>query len=151
MYGKTLSIPDEAMGEYYRLLLDRELPADAAPREAKRELARELVSWLHSPRRPRAGRARVRSRVRRAVRAPEEIEEGGFAPSTAGSPAGRDRRAFGLSRAEARRLIDQGAVTLGEEPLASGEYDVPAQRAEGQVLRVGRRRFRRLRGAGQAK
>src|SRR6202451_897059 len=28
MYGKTLSVPDAAMGEYYRLLLDRELPAD---------------------------------------------------------------------------------------------------------------------------
>jgi len=49
MYGKTLSVPDEAMGEYYRLLLGREQPAELPPREAKRALAREIVSWLHSP------------------------------------------------------------------------------------------------------
>ena len=53
MYGRTMSIPDAAMGEYYRLLLGREPGATEgsaaeSAREAKRELARELVSWLHS-------------------------------------------------------------------------------------------------------
>jgi tyrosyl-tRNA synthetase len=151
IYGKTLSIPDEAMGEYYRLLLDRELPADAAPREAKRELARELVSWLRSPEAAREAE-REFDRVFVEGLVPEQIEEGSF-DSVDGAvhlPA-VIATLFGLSRTEARRLIDQGAVTLAEEALASGEYDVPAQRAEGQVLRVGRRRFRRLRGAGQAK
>ena len=52
---------------------------------------------------------------------------------------------FGLSRAEARRLIDQGGVTLGDAPVAAGEYDVASARADGQVLKVGKRRFRRLR------
>ena len=50
-----------------------------------------------------------------------------------------------MSRSEARRLIDQGGVTLGETQLAAGEHDVPAERADGQILRVGKRRFRRLR------
>ncbi len=51
MYGKTLSIPDEAMGEYYRLLLHRDPPAagESSPRDAKRVLARELVDRLYSP------------------------------------------------------------------------------------------------------
>ncbi len=31
MYGKVLSIPDEAMGEYYRLLLGRELDGELPP------------------------------------------------------------------------------------------------------------------------
>ncbi len=48
-----MAIPDEAMGEYYRLLLGREPPIGAgrtqlSPRDAKRALARELVAWLHS-------------------------------------------------------------------------------------------------------
>ena len=30
MYGKTMSVPDEAMVEYYELLLGREPPADMA-------------------------------------------------------------------------------------------------------------------------
>jgi tyrosyl-tRNA synthetase len=54
---------------------------------------------------------------------------------------------FGMSSSQARRLIDEGGVTLGEAPLAPGEYDVPGERADGQVLKVGKRRFRRLRAA----
>ncbi len=54
--------------------------------------------------------------------------------------------AFGMSRSEARRLIDQGAVSLDEQPLAAGEHDLAAERLDGVVLRVGKRRFRRLRG-----
>ena len=53
--------------------------------------------------------------------------------------------AFGISRSEARRLIDQGGVTLGESVLGKGEHDVAAERADGQVMKVGKRRFRRLR------
>ena len=164
MYGKTLSIPDEAMGEYYRLLLGRELDGEPAPREAKRALARELVGWLHSPEQAiEAERAFDRVFVQRG--APEEIEEFVFeVEHDAGesSEAGNDDEqragegrlvhlpaliadAFGMSRSEARRLIDQGAVSLDELPLATGEHDVAAERLDGVVLRVGKRRFRKLR------
>jgi tyrosyl-tRNA synthetase len=147
IYGKTLSIPDEAMAEYYRLLLDREVPAGVGPREAKRELARELVSWLHDPQAALAAE-REFDRVFVERREPEQIEDGHFQARDGlvhlpGVIAGL----FDVSRGEARRLIDQGAVTLGEQPVAAGGYDVPAASAEGQVLRVGKRRFRRLRGA----
>ncbi len=47
IYGKTLSIPDEVVGDYFRLLLSREATAGASPRDAKRELARGVVSWLY--------------------------------------------------------------------------------------------------------
>src|ERR1700730_17323337 len=49
IFGKALSIPDEATAGYYELLLDREIPAELSPRDAKRTLAHELVAWLHSP------------------------------------------------------------------------------------------------------
>jgi tyrosyl-tRNA synthetase len=146
MYGKTMSLPDEAMGEYYRLLLGRELDPDEPPREAKRRLARELVGWLHSPEHAAAAEAAFdRLFVDRGL--PEEIEEATFPangdgllslPELMGSE-------FGLSRSEARRLIDQGGVSLDGEPLAAGEYAVAPERADGRVLRVGKRRFRRLR------
>jgi tyrosyl-tRNA synthetase len=55
------------------------------------------------------------------------------------------QREFQISRSEARRLIDQGGVALGDRTLAPGEHDVPISGADGQVLRVGKRRFRRLR------
>ena len=82
MYGKTMAIPDSAMDEYYRLLLGREPPEGAdqgakAARDAKRELARELVSWLHSPEDARAAEEHF-ERVFVQRENPEEIRESEF-------------------------------------------------------------------------
>jgi tyrosyl-tRNA synthetase len=147
MYGKAMSIPDEAMGEYYRLLLGKESPGEgAAPRDAKRALARGLVTWLHSAADAAAAEAHFdRVFVQRGT--PDEIEDATFQTGPRGLVhlPGVIAEEFGVSRSEARRLIDQGGVTLGEEPLASGEHDVAVDRANGQVLKVGKRRFRRLR------
>ena len=52
-----------------------------------------------------------------------------------------------MSSSEARRLIDQGGVTLGEARCAAASTMCQATRADGQVLKVGKRRFRRLRAA----
>jgi tyrosyl-tRNA synthetase len=150
MYGKTMSIPDAALPEYYRLLLGREArigdgPGELSPRDAKRTLARELVAWLHSEQDARAAERHFeRVFVERGL--PEEIEEARF-ESVDGVVhlPGLMAREFGISRSDARRLIDQGGVSLGERSLTSGQHDVPREQADGQVLKVGRRRFRRLR------
>jgi tyrosyl-tRNA synthetase len=54
---------------------------------------------------------------------------------------------FGLSRSEARRLLEQGGVRLDEDVLGAGDIDVAPDRLDGAVLRLGKRRFRRLRRA----
>jgi tyrosyl-tRNA synthetase len=155
IYGKTLSIPDEAMAEYYRLLLHQEpligtppdpQPGQLQPRDAKRSLARGIVAWLHSEADALQAEQEF-DRVHIEHAAPEQIEEASFRAGEDGllHLPGLIAEAFGISRSEARRLIDQGAATLGGEPLGKGEHDVAAERAEGQVLKVGKRRFRRLR------
>jgi tyrosyl-tRNA synthetase len=155
MYGKTMSIPDSAMGDYYRLLLARDPDAGLAPRDAKRALARAVVAWLHDEDAAvQAERQFDRVHVQRDV--PEGIEEVRLSEI---EEVERDVRAEGgrvhlpaliahalrMSRSEARRLIDQGAVSVDGSPLGAGEYDVEPQRLDGSVLRVGKRRFRRLR------
>lgn len=146
MYGKTLSIPDEAMDDYYRLLLHRELPAELGPRDAKRLLARELVGWLHSPVQAQEAEAHF-DRVFVEREAPEQIEEASIQAGREGMVHLPDvmAQAFGMSRSEARRLIEQGGVSLDEAPLGTGELNVAVDRAQGAVLKVGKRRFRRLR------
>jgi tyrosyl-tRNA synthetase len=148
MYGKTLSIPDEAMADYSRLLLHREQPDELQPRDAKRALAREIVAWLHSDAEAQAAE-REFDRVHIEHATPERIEEAHFRAGADGNVhlPGVIAEAFEISRSEARRLIDQGAATLGDELLAKGEHDVPAERVDGRVLKVGKRRFRRLRAA----
>ncbi|HEX5852690.1 MAG TPA: tyrosine--tRNA ligase [Solirubrobacteraceae bacterium] len=147
IYGKTMAIPDEAMAQYHRLLLGGEPPADAgaSPRDAKRALARGLVAWLASDADALAAEEHF-DRVFVQREAPREIDEASFEGEDGMLHLpGLIASEFAMSRSDARRLIDQGAVTLGEQPLAAGEHDIACERADGQVLKVGKRRFRRLR------
>jgi tyrosyl-tRNA synthetase len=147
MYGKTLSIPDEAMADYYRLLLGREPPGEEiSPRDAKRELARELVGWLHSPEQALAAEGHF-DRVFVDHRAPEQVEEALIQAGGDGTVHLPEvmAREFGMSRSQARRLIEQGGVSLDDAMLGPQEHDVGMERADGAVLKVGKRRFRRLR------
>jgi len=153
MYGRTMAIPDEAMAEYRRLLPlggvaggTNDEAVSAVPRDAKRALAREIVAWLHSEAEAVAAEAHF-DRVFVERQAPEQIEDADFeCVDGAVHLPGVIAEQFAISRSEARRLIDQGGVSLGDEQLAPGEHDVRCERAEGLVLKVGRRRFRRLRG-----
>ncbi|HXE98732.1 MAG TPA: tyrosine--tRNA ligase [Solirubrobacterales bacterium] len=152
MFGKLMSVPDAAMGDYYSLLLREQLDPDGHPGEAKRELARRLVERFHG-----GGAAADaeeyfdRLHVRHEV--PEEVAE---AVVEASGPNGAVHlpallaEQFGLSRSEARRLIDQGGVRIGGRVVEAGRLDVPAAEVDGQVLQVGKRRHRRLRVAGGA-
>jgi tyrosyl-tRNA synthetase len=147
IYGKTLSLPDSAMGTWYELLLDRTLPTDLAARDAKRALARALVARFHDE----AAAAHAEEhfdRVHVAREAPEEIEEASFEASDGAVhlPAVLEA-VFGLSRSEGRRLLAQGGVRLDGEALSGDDQDLPAERLDGAVLQVGKRRFRRLRRA----
>jgi tyrosyl-tRNA synthetase len=146
MYGKTMSIPDDAMAEYYGLLLHETQPGQLQPRDAKRALARGIVASLYSQAQAQQAEQEF-DRVHIEHAAPETV-------SDARARVGEDgtvhlpeamAEAFGISRSEARRLIDQGGVTLGGAVLGKGEHDVAAARADGEVLKVGKRRFRRLR------
>jgi tyrosyl-tRNA synthetase len=154
MYGKTMAIPDEAMEEYYRLLIDprsggtgseRGDLRGSSARDAKRRLARELVAWLHGEEEAEAA-AKEFERVFSAHELPSEIEDAPLPvdAETVHLPA-LIAEQFGGSRSEARRLLEQGGVWLGDEQLGAGDQELSVARADGQVLRVGRRRYRRLR------
>jgi len=146
MYGKTLSIPDEAMAEYYRLLLHETPPGQLQPRDAKRALARKIVASLYSQAQAQQAEQEF-DRVHIEHAAPETVSDARVRVGEDGMVHLPEAmaEAFGISRSEARRLIDQGGVTLGESVLGKGEHDVAAERADGQVMKVGKRRFRRLR------
>ena len=66
MYGKTLSIPDAAMPSWYDLLLGSAPPEGVSPRDAKRALARALVTRFHDERGGGGGRGGLRPRAHRA-------------------------------------------------------------------------------------
>ena len=86
-----MSIPDEAIAEYRRLLLApgmgdddhvaREARAGRSARDAKRALARGIVGWLYSPQEAEAAERHF-ERVIVQHEAPEEIEDGDASTAT---------------------------------------------------------------------
>jgi len=144
MYGRTLSLPDAAMAQWFALLAIAPPAEPAGPREAKRALARAIVERFHSPAAAIAAEEQF-DRIFVERRAPEAIEPHPL-------PAGEDpvhlpaviAAAFGLSRSEARRLLAAGAVRLDGAVIAGDELEAPVARLDGAVLQVGKRGFRRL-------
>ncbi|HZG48326.1 MAG TPA: tyrosine--tRNA ligase [Thermoleophilaceae bacterium] len=147
IYGKLMRVPDEAMPDYYSLLLD-EPPDPALPaRDAKRALARALCARYHGDDAAAAAEQRFDTlHVRREL--PDEVEE--FTFSAANGPVhvpALIAAAFDLSRSEGRRLLGQGGVKLDGRALDGSQLDLPAEQLDGLVLQVGKRRFKRLRQA----
>jgi tyrosyl-tRNA synthetase len=148
VYGKTLSIPDDALGTWYELLLGTEPPPELVPRDAKRALARALVARFHA--KGAAEQAeREFDRLFVEHRPPEEM------PTVEWPADGRSvhlpallAEAFGVSTSEARRTLAQGGVRLDGERIADGPLDVPAAEVDGRVLQLGKRRFARVRVTG---
>jgi tyrosyl-tRNA synthetase len=148
MFGRLMSIPDEAMAEYYRLLLGAEQP-EGPPNEVKRQLARRLVDRFHGEGAGAAAEEHF-NRVFVEHAAPEEMPEVDLGEYRAdGNGLVHLPRliagAFGLSSSEGRRLIRQGGVKLDGEPLAAEPLDLEVDSLDGRVLQVGKRRFCRLR------
>jgi tyrosyl-tRNA synthetase len=142
MYGRTLSIPDESLASWYDLLLGGAPPAGVSARDAKRALARELVTRFHGDDAAAAAEAGF-DRVFVARELPEEIAEAVIPDGGPVHLPGLLVDLFGGSRSEARRKIAQGGVRLDGEPVT--ELDLAPSALDGRVLQVGKRQFRRLR------
>jgi tyrosyl-tRNA synthetase len=147
MFGKLMSVPDVAMDTYYELLLLEQRDPSLAPVDAKRSLARRLVSRFHGE--PAAEGAEAQfDRVHKDHRPPEEVEQAILSSELISNgsvhlPA-LVAEHFGTSRSEARRLLEQGAIRLDGEPLPPEALDLPVSELDGAVLQVGRRKFRRI-------
>ena len=146
MYGKVMSVPDKAMGDFYRFLT-RFTPAEIDaieadlgsgklhPRDAKMKLAFEIVSIYHSEDAARDAQDAF-VRVFQKGDAPEEMPRyqlsGGQTVLDVLANSG-----IVSSRGEGRRMIKQNAVSLNDAKLTDPFAPFPGS----GVLRVGRRKF----------
>jgi tyrosyl-tRNA synthetase len=153
MYGKTMSIPDELIGKYWRLGFDspeedvaaveRGLSAGDNPRDWKRRLARAMVAEYHGQDAAAAAEAHFdRLFVRHDL--PEEIPEVTLTLAGDSAPLPWVLRAAGLasSASEGRRLVEQGGVSVDGERVADPGLVLESGRTA--VIQVGKRRFARV-------
>ncbi len=152
MYGKTMSLPDGPMWDWFLLLTDLGVPeieqkkrdvlsGTLHPMAAKKELAHRITAEFHGL--PAADEAAVEfTKVHGGGGIPDEIEERSFEGTWA---LGKLLLAADLapSNAEARRLIQQGAVSIDGLRATDPLSDLPP-RLESYLLKVGKRRFARV-------
>lgn len=150
MYGKTLSIPDEMIMRYLELatdvpleeLQDREEDIQQNPRDAKHRLAWDIVRLYHGTEAANAARDHFERTVVRGE-IPEDIPELKIEDDSISLIDAIRQAGFAKSNGEARRFIQQGAVSLDgekvDDPLAVIEVSGSAV-----VLRVGKRRYVRV-------
>ena len=141
MFGKTMSLPDEPMPDYYSLVLGRKLP-EARPVEQKRELARSLVRTFHGEAAVAEAEEHFDTVVRREV--PKDVPEVVLTEGAVGIIALITLAGFAQTNGEARRFIRGGAVRLGGEQITDEKLYLPAESLTGKVLQVGKRRYARL-------
>ncbi|HWP31129.1 MAG TPA: tyrosine--tRNA ligase [Fimbriimonadales bacterium] len=159
IYGKTMSIPDHLIESWFTLCTDVPLEevsqmvkqmakGELNPRDAKRRLARELVKiYWGEAKAKEADEYFLKTFSQRET--PEDVPEATIPESCI-----RDGRvaivslitALGLtsSNSEARRLIQQGGVSLGDVRLTDPMVSLPLEEVIGKVLRVGKHKFRKL-------
>src|SRR3954453_17575051 len=138
MFGKTMSIPDRALPQWWTMLVGEDEHADD-PMEGKLELARRITGRWHGADGARAGEQYF-TRVVRRHEAPADVPEVTVADDRVHLPALLTAR-FGHSRSHWRRVVDQGGVKV--DGGAVSEYDVAAR--DGMLVQAGKRLFVRLR------
>lgn len=160
-FGAAMRISDALLPKYLRLLTDLTdeavealLAPGAHPRDAKLAMAEAVVRRYDGPAAATAARERWIHQISEG-RAPDEMPEVALAPSVPAPgrpalPAGHWSAVdlvvackFAPSRSEARRLVEQGGVTLDDARL--GDVHAPVPVRDGAVLKVGNRRYARLR------
>jgi tyrosyl-tRNA synthetase len=140
MFGKVMSIPDDALPQWWSLLVgEQERPEE--PMEWKLELARRITGRWHPDGGAEAGEAYF-TRVVREHAAPDDVPEHALPPGESVHLPAVIADAFGLSTSEARRMIAQGGVKLDGTPVDA--LDVVRADADGKLLQAGKRRFARL-------
>ena len=153
MFGKTMSIPDHAMEDWFRLaagwteaqvaeIVHGLAAGQLHPGDIKRALAREVVSVYWGEAAAVEAEAAFDT-VFRNHGVPDEIREYVLdGAETQSLPALLEAAGLAGSRSEARRLIHQGAVKI-EGDRVSDEH-LPTVDLAGKVMQVGKRRFVRF-------
>jgi tyrosyl-tRNA synthetase len=149
MFGKTMSIPDELMENYFTLLTDistEEIkvlidPAQTHPKQAKVKLGKIIVEQFYDVEAAEKAAAEF-DKVFAQNQLPDDMPE--VAIEAAPIMASKLLTTCNLvaSGGEAKRMIKQGGVKINDEKISSPSDEITP--ADGMVVQVGKRKFAKL-------
>jgi tyrosyl-tRNA synthetase len=155
-FGKVMSVPDEPMRQYFTLLtdlpleeVDRLLAPGVNPRDAKEVLGRAIVAQYAGEAAAEAAAEAFRRRAKGED--PDEIPEVSVSRGTldaegrASLPHLLKEWNLAASVSDARRLVEQGGVTVGPDRAIHKDPKAPLPLTDGLILRAGKRKIVRIR------
>jgi tyrosyl-tRNA synthetase len=141
MFGKIMSLPDALMDSYYTLLTDLP-PAEyqpliaSSPRDAKVKLAKQIITWLHTPADADAAEAAfIKQFVKKDV--PDEMPEFAVGPGPHKIAPLLVTAKLAVSNGEAIRKIKEGAVYLDGEKLVDFQKNITL--TQSAIIKLGRK------------
>lgn len=158
MFGKVMSIPDELIVGYFvhctRVPMKEiseiaeEIVTGANPRDAKARLAKEIVALYHgAAEADKAEEYFIETFSKGHI--PENVPE--FSPVYEPAIEGYEnvesfiaRIGLAKSKSEARRKIEQGGVSIGDEKIFVGSRMLSKELDNGKVMKVGKKDFVRI-------
>jgi tyrosyl-tRNA synthetase len=149
-----MSISDDLMWRYYELLTDLSVAeittmresagrGESNPRDIKIELAKRIITDFHSVAAARAAEDEF-NRIFRSKEIPAVVETRDVKAGVWPLPQLLVETGLAESKAEARRLIEQGGVRIGGVRQGDPGIVIGIKSGEEPLLQVGKRRFLRL-------
>lgn len=155
IFGKVMSISDELMWRYYELLTD--LPSDQIaalrhaaekgernPRDIKADLSKMIVADFHSPSEAEQAREHFDQvfKFKEPQFDPWAVQYGRYKLTDLLLATN-----LVVSKKEARRLIEQGGVSINKERCTRPDYEVDLSDNQRILLQIGKRLFLEVFGA----
>jgi len=153
MFGKIMSVSDELMWRYFELLsfrpiddisgVKKQVDEGSNPRDAKFELALEIVERFHDAKAASAAKDEFIARFQQGAM-PEDMPELTLDSDDGQIGIARLLKAAGLvaSTSEAIRMIKQGAVRIDGVRIEDRALEIAA--GSSAVYQVGKRRFAKV-------
>ena len=148
MYGKIMSIPDELIFDYFELLtrvsmneITKLMKSNINPKDIKARLAKEIVTMYHSKKEAeKAGKEF--NKIFKEKKLPSNVPEIKIKDKKLNILDLLVKTKLISSKAEARRLIEQGAVKIDNKVQDNWQAIIITK--PGLVIHVGKRRFAKL-------
>ena len=147
-YGRTMSIPDEIIPNWFQLVLGYqggqltqiEKEAKQNPYEVKKNLAHAIVGRFHGEQKADEAAEDFRKKFSERTMELDNIPETSLSSFDAPTPTNIISQMFDMSRSEVRRLVKQGSVKFDGEKIADAEK--PLEKPG--ILKVGKKLWLRL-------
>jgi len=141
MFGKIMSIPDSLIESYTELLTDLNLDKKENPKDSKVKLAKEIVRIYHNEKEAEKAEKEF-NKVFKEKGIPDDIPEVRIKEKEISILDLLVKTKLVASKAEARRLVEQGAVKIDNK--VEKDWQKKIKTRPGLVIQIGKRRFAKI-------